>query len=916
MFKQPIELCQQKECSLFGQPFVPPEVPKYFSKHKPTLWIVGEAPGEWEAEQGRPFVGRSGQLLRRVLTETGLTREVNLVITNACLCRPPDNRTPKTSEIEVCSWNLKELHKKYPPDLIIAAGKTAARALGLKDISVHRDRGKVFDSPFGKVMVVLHPAFILRQKVNNYYSEYKAHFAKARQLLFGGRRKVPHELVIPQTREELRELWGRMLDAAAQKKSIAFDYETFPLEWETHKELQAFGLNLYHPYTDICTVAFSWNDPKEGKDIAFAVPVKAVESLEIILQDQRKKYSELGLNPEKFTDAEFQQLIREAKKIQKGENPRKLHFPRNLLERVDITELLPPSALKTAEVELEKYRNLPKLSYTALKGFLESEKIAKIAHNIVFERKVSKHFLGADIRNVVIDTQLLAYLLDESRAGAGGLGYGLQTLVNIYLPEFEEYKKKFLQDDLLTYNAMDALVTLKLARTLVATLDARPVFEQTRVPKALKFLLEATELIADMELHGVHLATDKLEEFRRNVDETMVKVLDNIEALVGTREVTRKQFKVLFYNLYEHEPLRTDKGELKLSSDAIKTVYKTTENEKLKKLCVYLLTYKKLEKIKAAYLDKYPELLNKYSGKIHPSFHLTGTATGRLSSSNPNFQQVPKGAIKVCPTCAAMPIGDEEICPICGNTELKEIARLKSLVRGAEGNKIVAIDYSQMEVCVLADQSGDPGLIKAIEEGLDLHSYTASKIFGIPYEEIKAKKDTDPVLKKKRQAAKSVTFGILYGQTPQGLADKLGISVEEAEQIIESFYQQFPKVREWVERIHQTLKKYRAVWTPVGRIRRFSILNSEAFRQAQNFPIQSFASDITLSGAVEVNKQIKKLGAKVIGLVHDSIVCEVPEDKVDEVLKILEKYTIDYPKDRWNISVPLRIDVDVDETWK
>lgn len=933
---KPHENC--KNCGLKNCPFVPSELPDFLPNRK-TVWIVGEAPGETEVEKGRPFVGKSGRLLRNVIKDLKFYKHFNVVITNACLCRPENNRTPTVREIKSCEWHLEKLYEQFKPDLIIAVGRIASSALGIR-ASISKERGNIFDSKYGKVLVTYHPSAILRDNKQTKLPLFKKDLAKAKAVLLSEDTTEEPEIVIPKTNQEMVQLFEEMeRTAIEEKKFVAFDIETLPIPWDTKEAEESFkhlGLDPYNPYSGICTISFAY------KNKAFAIPVWYKEKLEFIVKDQEEKYKKyfgeilsgnlyrrlVSLKKKILTEDAWDDrtLARTYKGLSLYIEPllKYLSSPSETTKQelikffreLDQEVIFHPDILNTARKHLEEYDYDidPNLAVEWIKRFLQNEEIQKIGHNLKFEFKMLYHELGVETKGLAIDTMLLAYLMDSTMQGY----YSLDALTSMYLPKYENYKKEFLARSLLEYNAMDSFITLKLAKVLMEELyKRRPKWEVPHIKKALRFLVEeATPFLAKVEYNGFHLDYDKLEEFVDKVKETREKVLDKIYEITGTRDVTKKSFKNIFYGMYEHEPIMTEKGELSLKSDAIKEVYSKTQNKQLKKLCTYLLTLKKLLKIEASYLRAFKQLVNRWSGRIHPQFKLTGTATGRLSSSDPNFQNIPRSPIKICPECIAIPFGEGDLdCPVCGSTNLVELVNIKELITAPDGYLIIASDYSQMEFRVLAEFTKDRNLIKVLEEDLDIHSYNASKIFGIPYEEIKAKKNTDPKIASLRQQAKSVTFGVMYGQTAVGLANTFNIPIEEAERIISAFYRAYPNVEAWIKHVHEHVKLYHAYYTPVGRIRRFPVINGAAFREAQNFPIQSFASDITLTASIEIQRRLEKIGGYVIGLVHDSIEAVVPEDKVEEAVKIFKECMIDYVRERFNLSIPIKIDIEVGKSW-
>lgn len=279
-------------------------------------------------------------------------------------------------------------------------------------------------------------------------------------------------------------------------------------------------------------------------------------------------------------------------------------------------------------------------------------------------------------------------------------------------------------------------------------------------------------------------------------------------------------------------------------------------------------------------------MVNPKTGRIHASFNQTGTATGRLSSSDPNLQNLPTKS-----------------------EEGKEIR--KAIVPQDPNWWIVSADYSQIELRILAHLSGDENLLRAFEEGIDVHTLTASRIFNVKPEE---------VTEEMRRAGKMVNFSIIYGVTPYGLSVRLGVPVKEAEKMIVNYFVLYPKVRDYIQRVVSEAKEKGYVRTLFGRKRDIPQLmardrntQAEGERIAINTPIQGTAADIIKLAMIEIDRELKerKMRSKMIIQVHDELVFEVPNEEKDALVELVKDRMTNVVK----LSVPLEVDVTIGKTW-
>ncbi|RKX48277.1 MAG: DNA polymerase I, partial [Thermotogae bacterium] len=481
---------------------------------------------------------------------------------------------------------------------------------------------------------------------------------------------------------------------------------------------------------------------------------------------------------------------------------------------------------------------------------------------------IGAYLLNPDSRRFNLDDLALKYL-----------GYRTQT--------FEELmEKNRIGDDFSKispmeaahYSIEDADVALRLYKVL-----SNKLYE-TGLDRVMQEIeMKLIPVLADLELNGVFVDTDKLKELSRDYQEKLDSLLKELFELTGERfnpNSPSQVSRVLFERLKLTPPKKTKQGAFSTSADVLESL--ANEHPVAEKL----LEYRKYQKLKSTYLDTLPRLVNPVTGRIHASFHQTGTGTGRLSSSNPNVQN--------------LPIKDD-----AG----KEIRRC--IVPQKKGWKIVSADYSQIELRVLAHCSGDEQLIEAFKHEEDIHSLTASRLYGI---------SQDSVTDEMRKVGKMVNFAIIYGISPFGLAKRLKISSKIAENMISNYFSAYPGVRKY---IHETIEKAREkgyVTTLFGRRREiphFRTRNKtriqEGERIAVNTPIQGTAADIMKIAMIKVDELVKEAGLKGFAIlqVHDELVFEVPETEVDKICDILRKGMTE----GLDLKVPLKIDISIADYW-
>lgn len=466
----------------------------------------------------------------------------------------------------------------------------------------------------------------------------------------------------------------------------------------------------------------------------------------------------------------------------------------------------------------------------------------------------------------LFDCAVAVYLLESNRSS-----YDLRSLAADYLgrsmPEKAGEREKA---------AAEAWAAVDLAAALEKRLredGSMQVFERIEMP--------LIPVLARMERAGVGLNTGVLEELKCEIAGRIDTLTSEIYDLAGVEFLidSPKQIAgILFDKLGLPGRKRTKTG---FSTDA----GVLAELAPLHPIAEKIVAYRELAKLKSTYIDALPALVAS-DGRIHTTFNQTVAATGRLSSSAPNLQNIPV------------------------RTEFGRRIRA-AFVPAVEGDLMVAADYSQIELRILAHLSGDPGLIEAFTSGEDFHAVTASRVFGVAVDEVPAEY---------RFRAKAVNFGIVYGQSAHGLADSLKVSHAEAQEMIDRYYRAYPKVREYLDETIASAHRDGYASTLFGRKRRIPELKSSNYnlrsfgeRTAMNHPMQGTAADIMKLAMIEVDKSLREHGmdAKMLLQVHDELVFECPADELER----LSRLACDAMGGVVELSVPLEVNVASGENW-
>ncbi|ODS88750.1 MAG: DNA polymerase I [Chryseobacterium sp. SCN 40-13] len=519
------------------------------------------------------------------------------------------------------------------------------------------------------------------------------------------------------------------------------------------------------------------------------------------------------------------------------------------------------------------------------KPFFEKESILKVAHNLKFDYKILSLY-GVEIKGNLFDTMIAHYLLNPE--GRHGMDYLSEIYLNYQPVSIETIIGKkgknqlsFREADLQTqtsYAAEDADVTFQLYQIFAPQLkkeNLEDLFYKVEMP--------LMEVLAKMELEGVSLDEAWLKQESIDLENDLKQLETKIFELCGEEfnmNSPRQLGEILFEKMQlDPKAKKTKTGQYATSEDILQKLVSKHE------IIPHILEYRTYQKLKSTYVDALPAQIDKDDHRVHTNFSQTTAATGRLASVNPNLQNIPIRTLR----------GQQ----------------IRGAFVAAEGKKIISADYSQIELRLIAEISDETNMIQAFQNGEDIHTSTASKLFGIPLEE---------VTKTQRSQAKTVNFGIVYGQSPFALAEQTGLSRSEAKQMIDAYYETYPKLKEWMtEQVHKA-REIGYVETVLGRKRHLKDINSNNFvvrghaeRNAVNAPIQGSAADIIKIAMINIDRKLdeENLETKMLLQVHDELLFESPVEEVQTATELIRTQM----ESAFESKVPLVVEVGVGKNW-
>jgi DNA polymerase-1 len=534
----------------------------------------------------------------------------------------------------------------------------------------------------------------------------------------------------------------------------------------------------------------------------------------------------------------------------------------------------------------DNFEESKKLVSNFVSVFLD-ESIIKIAQNIKYDLAVLKKY-GIEIRGKLFDTMLAHYILEpDSRHGMDFLsetilGYQPIEIETLIGPKGKNQKsmKDVSLDLIKEYAAEDADITFqlfeKLSKRIEEIPNAKSILEDVEIP--------LVPVLAAMEEQGVRIDELALKEMSKDLEIEIAKLEEIIVELAGTKFniASPKQLGDVLFDVLkiDEKAKKTKTGQYATGEDVLSKL------ENKHPIISKILDYRELQKLKNTYVDTLPLLVNKKSNRIHTSFNQAVAATGRLSSNNPNLQNIPIKTAK--------------------GREVR-----KAFIARSQDYILLSADYSQIELRIIASMSGDTGMIEAFNEGLDIHTATASKVFGVELSE---------VTKEMRGKAKMVNFGIIYGISAFGLSERLNIPRQEAKEIIDNYFKEFGMLRQYMQNNIEFAKQHGFVETLIGRRRYLRDINSAnamtrgfAERNAINAPIQGTAADMIKIAMINVHKRMKeeRLDSKMILQVHDELVFDVHPSELEKLKVIVSKEM----REALPLKVPVEVEMGTGRNW-
>ena len=521
----------------------------------------------------------------------------------------------------------------------------------------------------------------------------------------------------------------------------------------------------------------------------------------------------------------------------------------------------------------------------ALNPFLESDEIPKIGHNLKYDRHILQN-LGIDLKGKLLDTMLFSYV-NNSTITRHNLDAVSKRYLNINPTSYEDVAGKGAKQIPFSevsievaseYASEDADISLKLYEHIEPLVQ-----KETKLAK-LYSEIEGPLIytLGDIERNGVLIDSEKLNEQSKELEAKILKLEQKVQKSAG-EDFNLGSPKQLQEILYEKLGLpvikKTPKGQPSTAESVLQELSMDFP------IVQDILSYRAISKLKSTYTDKLPKMVNSNTGRVHTSYHQAVTATGRLSSSDPNLQNIP--------------------------IRSEEGRRIREAFIAPDGYKILAADYSQIELRIMAHLSRDQGLMDAFAKGQDIHQATAAEIFST---------NIDGVTANQRRSAKAINFGLIYGMSAFGLSKQLQITRAEAQNYIEQYFDRYPQVKHYMDETKQSAKKMGYVETVFGRRLYLADIESSNYQRRQyaersaiNAPMQGTAADLIKMAMILLHQKIREesFEAKIIMQVHDELVIEVNENQSDELSEITTSVMSEISK----LDVDLKVDADIGNNW-
>ena len=520
------------------------------------------------------------------------------------------------------------------------------------------------------------------------------------------------------------------------------------------------------------------------------------------------------------------------------------------------------------------------------KPVFEKDDLTIIAQNAKYDIQIMKNY-GIEIKSKIFDTMLAHYLVDpDTRHNMDALAENYLNYTPVSITELigkKGVKQGNMKDvpvhQVVEYAGEDADITLQLKQVLA------PKISEERINSLLNDVeIPLMRVLAEIEYNGVRIDTDVLAKMSKELEEESAKAQAEIFEMAGEEfnVASPKQLGVILFDKMKlvDKPKKTKTGQYATGEDILSKL--AVEHDIARRI----LEFREYQKLKSTYVDALPNMVSPVDGLVHTDYRQAVAATGRLSSNNPNLQNIPIRTEK--------------------GREIR-----KAFIPRDEDHVLMAADYSQIELRIVAAFAEDESMIEAFKSGRDIHATTASKVFNIPLEEVD---------REMRSKAKGVNFGLIYGISAFGLAQNIGISRTEAQEIISAYFNEFPGVKRYMDEQVNKAREHTFVETILGRRRYLRDIHSKnmtvrghAERNAINAPIQGSAADMIKIAMINIHQWMKaeKLKSKMIMQVHDELVFDVHKSELD----IMKKKVPELMMGAIKLDVPMDVEVGVGENW-